>query len=125
MASGDQSLCAEVQEFFSNKIEIAQVKKGVSRMSAECLPPAVTASLIEEVAKRAVINLKSKKAPKPFKVTKPIKMTVEFEQSDMADRAALMPHAIRTIERRVEYVASDMVTIYHAFRTMLALARSG
>ncbi len=123
MASGDQTLCAEVQEFFGNKIEIAQVKKAVSRMSAECLPPAVTASLIEKAARRAAINLKSKKAPKPFKVTKPINLTVKFEQSDMADRAALMPHAIRTVERRVEYVASDMVTIYHAFRTMLALAR--
>jgi D-amino peptidase len=123
MASGDQTLCAEVQEFFGNKVEIAQVKKAVSRMSAECLPPAVTASLIEEVAKRAVINLKSKKAPKPFKVTKPINLTVKFEQSDMADKAALMPHATRTMERRVEYVANDMVTIYHAFRTMLALAK--
>jgi D-aminopeptidase len=83
----------------------------------------VTASLIEEVAKRAAINLKSKNAPKPFKVIHPIKMTVEFEQSDMADRAALMPHAKRTIDRRVEYTADDMITIYLAFRTMLALAR--
>jgi D-amino peptidase len=123
MASGDQTLCAEVQELFGSKIETAQVKKAVSRMSAECLPPAVTASLIEQAAKRAVINLKSKKTPKPLKVTKPINLTVKFEQSDMADKAALMPHAIRTVERRVEYVASDMVTIYLAFRTMLALAR--
>jgi len=123
MASGDQTLCAEVQEVFGNKIEIAQVKKAVSRMSAECLPPIVTASLIEQAARRAVINLKSKKAPKPFKLTKPINLTVKFEQSDMADKAALMPHAIRTIERRVEYVANDMVTIYLAFRTMMALAR--
>jgi len=123
MASGDQTLCAEVQELFGSKIEVAQVKRAFSRMSAECLPPAVTASLIEEVARRAVINLKSKKAPKPLKVTKPINLTVKFEQSDMADKAALMPHATRTIERRVEYVAPDMVTIYLAFRTMLALAR--
>ena len=124
MASGDQTLCAEVREFFGNAIETAQVKKAMSRMSAECLPPAQTAKLIEEVAKRALINLKSKKAPKPFKISKPIKMTVEFVQSDMADRAALMPHAKRTIDRRVEYVADDMITIYLAFRTMLALARA-
>lgn len=123
MASGDQTLCAEVREFFGNEIETAQVKKAVSRMAAECLPPAETSKLIEEVAKRAVINLKSEKAPKPFKVTKPIKMTLEFEQSDMADRAALMPQAKRAVDRRVEYVADDMVTIYLAFRTMLALAR--
>jgi D-amino peptidase len=122
MASGDQTLCAEVREFFGNQIETAQVKKATSRMAAECLPPAETSKLIEEVAKRAAINLKSKKAPKPFKVTKPIKMTVEFIQSDMADRAALMPQAKRTVDRRVEYTADDMITIYQAFRTQLALA---
>jgi len=124
MASGDQTLCAEVREFFGNAIETAQVKKAMSRMSAECLPPAQTAKLIEEVAKRALINLKSKKAPKPFKISKSIKMTVEFEQSDMADRAALMPHAKRTIDRHVEYLADDMITIYLAFRTLLALAKA-
>jgi D-amino peptidase len=123
MASGDQTLCAEVREVFGSKIETAQVKKAVSRMSAECLPPAATSKLIEETAKRAVINLKTKKTPRPLKVTKPINLAVKFEQSEMADKAALMPHATRTVERRVEYVASDMVTIYHAFRTMLALAR--
>ena len=123
MASGDQTLCAEVRELFGSKIETAQVKNAVSRMSAECLPPAVTSSLIEETARRAVINLRSKKTPKPLKVTKPINLLVKFEQSEMADKAALMPNATRTVERRVEYVAPDMVTIYLAFRTMLALAR--
>jgi D-amino peptidase len=123
MASGDQTLCAEVQEFFGSKVETAEVKKAVSRMSAECLPPAVTARLIEKTARRAVTNLINKRAPKPFKVTKPINLTVKFEQSEMADKAALMPNATRTIERRVEYVAPDMVMIMRAFRTMLALAR--
>jgi len=50
-------------------------------------------------------------------------MTIEFEQSEMADSAACMPRAKRGVDRRVEYVADDMVTIYLAFRTMLALAR--
>jgi len=124
MASGDQALCAEVKEFFGGEIETAQVKKAVSRMAAECLPPALTSKLIEEAAQRAVGNLKNKKAPKPFKISRPIKMTLEFQQSDMADRAALMPHAKRTIDCRVEYSADDMLVIYLAFRTMLALARS-
>jgi D-amino peptidase len=123
MASGDQTLCAEVQEFFGSNVETAQVKKAVSRMSAECLPPPVTSTLIEVAAKRAMLNLKNQKAPGPFKIPAPIKMTIEFGQSDMADRAAVMPHARRSIDRRVEYVADDMVTIYRAFRTLLALAK--
>jgi D-amino peptidase len=123
MASGDQTLCAEVKEFFGEQVETAQVKKAVSRMSAECLPPLVTTKLIEEAAQRSVEKLRTKKAGKPFKVTQPIKMTLEFVQSDMADRAAFMPGAKRTTERRVEYMSEDMVTIYRAFRTLLALAR--
>jgi D-amino peptidase len=123
MASGDQTLCAEVKEFFGEQVETVQVKKAVSRMSAECLPPLVTMKLIEEAAQHAVEKLGNNKAGKPFKITQPIKMTLEFEQSDMADRAAFMPGAKRTIDRRVEYVAEDMVTIYRAFRTLLALAR--
>lgn len=123
MASGDQTLCAEVRDFFGNKIETAQVKKANGRMSAECLPPEETSKLIEEVAKRAVINLKSGKAPKPFKVSAPIKMTLEFVQSEMADKAALMPGTKRGQDRRVEYTADNMVTIYQAFRTMLSAAR--
>jgi len=123
MGSGDQTLCAEVREFFGNQIETAQVKKAVSRMAAECLPPEQTGKLIEEVAKRAVINLKSGKAPKPFTVSKPIKMRVEFEQSEMADKASYMPHAKRAEDRCVEYIADDIGIIYQAFRTMLALAK--
>lgn len=123
MASGDQTVCAEVRDFFSDKIETAQVKKATGRMSAECLPPAETSKLIEEVAKRAVINLKSGKAPNPFKVSTPINMTIEFVQSDMADKAALMPGARRVDDRHVEYISDNMVTIYQAFRTMLSAAR--
>lgn len=123
MASGDQTLCAEVKEIFGKEIETAQVKRAVSRMSAECLPPEVTSRLIEETAKRAVTNLRNASAPKPLNLSKPIRMTIEFEQSEMADSAACMPRAKRGVDRRVEYVADDMVTIYLAFRTMLALAR--
>ncbi|MEW6402793.1 MAG: M55 family metallopeptidase [Chloroflexota bacterium] len=123
MASGDQSLCSEVREFFGRQIETAQVKKAFSRMSAECLPPSVTAGLIEGAAQHAVLKLKEGKGPKPFKVTAPIRMEVEFIQSEMADGACIMPGAERGLDRRVAYTADDMLIIYRAFRTLLALAR--
>jgi D-amino peptidase len=122
MASGDQTLCAEVKALFGDRVEAVQVKKAVGRFSAECLPPAVTTRLIEEAAARAVANLAAHQAPEPLKIAGPIKMKVVFTQSDMADRAALLPHAIRTVDRCVEYVADDMVTIYRAFRVMASLA---
>ncbi len=123
MASGDQTLCAEVREFFGNQIETAQVKKALSRKSAECLPPSVTAGLIEGASQHAVLQLEDGKGPKPFKVTTPIHMEIQFIQSEMADNAAIMPGAQRGTDRRVTYTADDMLTIYRAFRTLLALAR--
>jgi D-amino peptidase len=123
MASGDQTLCREAKEFFGDEIVTAQVKKAVGRMAAECLPPEVTSRLIDEAAACAVNNLQSQKAPVPFKVPAPIKLKIEFGQSEMADKAALLPYARRTAGRCVEYVADDMITIYRAFQVMLALAR--
>ena len=123
MASGDQSLCVEVREFFGERIETAQVKKAVSSMSAECLPPSATSKLIEDAAKRAVENLKSGTAPKPFKIMGSIKLMVEFEQSHMADKAALLPFTKRTVDRCVEYIADDIMTTYLVFRSMTALAK--
>lgn len=123
MASGDQTLCAEVREFFGSRIETAQVKVASARMAAKCLAPSVTSQLIEDAARRAMKNLKNGAAPEALKIPSPIKLTIEFEQSDMADRAAIMPQAVRGPDRRVEYVAGDMLTIYRAFRTLLALAK--
>jgi D-amino peptidase len=122
MVSGDQTVCAEVRETFG-AVETAIVKKAIGRMAAECLPPAKTAELIESAARRAVEKLKAGKAPQPLKIEAPITMLLEFVQSEMADKASIMPGAKRLEDRKVQYIADDMVTIYYAFRTLLALAR--
>jgi D-amino peptidase len=122
MVSGDQTVCAEVRDVFGD-VETAVVKKAIGRMAAECLPPAVTGKLIEDAAKRAVERMKKGQAPAPFRVPAPITMVLEFVQSEMADKAMIMPGASRLEDRKVKYVADDMLTIYYAFRTLLALAR--
>jgi len=122
MISGDQTVCAEACDFFGD-LETVVVKHAIGRMAAECLPPAVTAKMIEEAAERAVQRLKNKQAPPPFKASSPIEMILEFVQSEMADKAMIMPGAMRLGDRKVRYTADDMVTIYFAFRTLLALAR--
>ncbi len=122
MMSGDRSACAEARDFFG-ELEIAVVKQAAGRMSAECLPPAVTIPLIEAAAQRAVTRLANKQAPPPFRVELPIVMIVEFVQSEMADRAMIMPGACRLEDRQVQYAAGDMLTAHLAFRTLLALAR--
>jgi D-amino peptidase len=121
MISGDQSACAEAAGLLQG-IETAVVKYASGRMAAECLPPSVTQNLIQAAATRAVQHLKKGQAPQPLKIAPPITMTIDFVQSEMADRAALLPGANRA-GRRLQYTAPDMPTLYAAFRAALALAR--
>jgi D-amino peptidase len=122
MISGDQTVCAEARDFLGD-LETAEVKRAFGRMSAECLPPLVTAGLIESAAERAAKRLMNKQAPPAFRIQPPMVMIVEFVQSEMADKAMIMPGAVRLEDRKVKYVANDMLTIYFAFRTLLASAR--
>lgn len=121
MVSGDQTVCAEAREFFGD-VETAVVKTAAGRMAAECRSPQETQPLIEEAARRAVSRLAQKQAPAPFEVTAPVRMVIEFTRSEMADEAAILPGARRVEDRKVAYTADDMLTIYFAFRALLALA---
>ncbi len=122
MISGDQAVCDEAREILG-EVETAVVKRASGRMAAECLPIQVAQGLIQTCATRAVSRLQEGQAPAPLKIATPIHMAVDFVQSEMADRAMLLPGAERREGRRVEYTASDMLQIYAAFRAMLALAR--
>ena len=46
-------------------------------------------------------------APPPFKLEAPIKVTVELQSSDMADRAMLLPGVSRE-GRKLSFTAGDM-----------------
>jgi D-aminopeptidase len=92
-------------------------------MSAELLAPEVAQEKIKAAATRAVQRLEKGQAPEPYRIQTPVQIVVEFVQSEMADKAAIFPGAVRGEDRRVEYVAEDMVIAYRAFRTLLALAR--
>jgi len=122
--SGDQSACAEAADLVPG-VETAVVKQASGRMAAECLPPEVTQLRICEAAKRAVVRLASGKAPTPLRLGQPLALVVELIQSDMADRAAGLPGALRTAARRIEVTVEDPPAAYRAFRALVALARSG
>ena len=121
MISGDQSACAEARELLGD-LETVIVKHAHGRMSAECLPPEVSQGLIQSGAARAVERIKDGSAPHALVLPVPVTLSVDFVQSEMADRAMILPGA-RRIDRRVEYTARDMVEAYAAFRTLLSLAR--
>jgi D-amino peptidase len=120
MASGDQTACEQISELLGD-IETAVVKQAVGRFAAECLPPQVSQELIYTAAHRAVERLAEDDVPEPFVMDTPIRVTVEFPSSDMADRAATMPFTERE-GTCVSFTASEMTVAYKAFRSMVSLA---
>lgn len=123
MVSGDQTACAEVENLLGD-VERAVVKQATGRYAAECLPPQVTQEMIFLSAARAVTRLVEGDSPDPFVLDSPIRATVEFFTSDMADRAALMP-ATQREATRVSLAGTDMVTVYRGFRALVTLALAG
>lgn len=118
--SGCAAACAEAQALLG-EIETAPVKWASGRMGAECLPPAVSQAAIYEAARRAVQRLAQGQSPEPLVVRTPVELAVEFNTSEMADGAALLPEARRD-GRTLTFVAPDMVTAYRLFRAATALA---
>lgn len=120
MASGDQTACEQMCDLLG-ALETAIVKQATGRFAAECLAPQVTQELIYEAACRAVERLGEGDINDPFVLDTPIRVTVEFFTSDMADRASKIPYTQRE-GTRVSFSAKEMETAYTAFRSMVMLA---
>jgi D-amino peptidase len=120
MLTGDQTACSQATELLG-RIETVVVKTAISRMAAECLPPDVTAELIQNAASQAVKRLRASDAPKPFVVTSPVHVTLDFNSPDQADQAALLPGSKRLDGRRLTFTADDMLKAYFAFQAAVAL----
>ena len=120
MATGDQTACSQIVELLGD-MEMAVVKQATGRFAAECLTPAVTQELIALAASRAVERLMDGDVPDPFVLDTPVRVTVEFFTSDMADKASKIPFAERE-GTRVSLSVEEMVTAYSGFRSLVMLA---
>jgi D-aminopeptidase len=72
---------------------------------------------------RAVQRLADGDAPDAFVVDAPVRVTVEFFSSNMADGAMRVPFAVRD-GTRVSFSAADVILAYGAFRALVRLASS-
>ena len=120
MVSGDQTACAQVVDILGD-METAIVKQATGRYAAECLPPQMTQELIFMSAARAVTRLQDSDVPDPFVLDLPVRVTVEFFTSDMADRASKIPFTQRD-GTRVSLTTPEMASAYSGFRSMVTLA---
>jgi D-amino peptidase len=120
MVTGDQTACAQVVEILGD-METTVVKQATGRYAAECLPPQVTQEMIFMSAARAVTRLQDGDVPDPFVIDLPVRVTVEFFTSDMADRASKIPFTQRD-GTRVSLTTQEMASAYGGFRSMVTLA---
>ena len=120
MTSGDQTACRQIVEQLGD-METAVVKQATGRFAAECLAPEVTQELIFTAAARAVNRLAEGDVPDPFVLDTPVRVTIEFFTSDMADRATRIPFTQRD-GTRVTFTAQEMASAYNGFRAMVMLA---
>ncbi len=120
MVSGDQTACAQVVDILG-EMEMAVVKNATGRFAAECLTPQVTQDLIFMCAARAVSRLSEGDVSDPFVLDTPVRVTVEFFMSDMADRATRIPFTQRE-GTRVSFSAQEMASAYNGFRALVMLA---
>ena len=120
MLTGDQTACAQASDLLGD-IETVVVKTALSRMAAECLPPQVTEESIQVAANRAVKRLKAGEAPKPFIVSTPVHVTIDFNSTEQADQAALLPGSTRVDGRRLTFTSENMLAAYFAFQAAVAL----
>jgi D-amino peptidase len=120
MASGDQTACGQIVEQLGD-MEMAVVKQATGRFAAECLTPEVSQELIFTTAARGVNRLMEGNVPDPFVLDTPVRVTVEFFTSDMADKATRIPFTQRD-GTRVSFTAQEMASAYNGFRAMVMLA---
>ena len=120
MVSGDQTACAQVVDILGD-METAVVKQATGRFAAECLTPEVSQELIFTTAARAITRLTDGDVPDPFVLDTPVRVTIEFFTSDMADRATRIPFTQRD-GTRVSLTTQEMASAYNGFRAMVMLA---
>lgn len=116
--SGDSEVTAEAIEVLGN-VETVAVKEPRSQFAALCLHPEKAQELIREKVAHALRNLSEYK---PLTPPAPCRVKVQFHTSGQADRAAIMPGAVRIDPVTVQFTGEDYLEAYRGARTMISLA---
>jgi len=121
LVTGDDVTCEDAATY-APRAQTVAVKDCVSRYSAICRPPRVTASAIRSAAASAV-KLAGRR--EPARETAGFRVEVEVDAAQLAQAAAIVPTVERTGERSVAYrsgTAWDMIRCFKAVTTLISAA---
>jgi D-amino peptidase len=117
LVSGDRALAAEARALLGSSVETIVVKEAVGRFAARSVTPAIACERIRAGAAAAL-----KREHRVFTVSSPVRLEVDFVQTEMADMAELVPGSVRTAGRTVSYTGDDYREVFRAWRAMYNLA---
>jgi D-amino peptidase len=116
MVSGDQALAAEANALLGT-VEAVIVKHAVGRFAARSVHPGESCRRIREGATAAL-----RRPHRPYVLSTPITLDVEFALTQMADMAELTPGSVRTGGRTLQYRHDDYREVFRAWRAFYNLA---
>lgn len=102
MVSGDAAACEEAKECLGKQVACAVVKQGIGREKAECIDLKLAEERICDAAYEGISRVKEML---PFILPRPLKIQVEFKNSDYCDEG----HALRPDVRRVNDCTLEMI----------------
>jgi D-amino peptidase len=118
LVCGDDKTVQEAKRFLG-RVETVAVKRGITRYAAESIHPEEAQHRIKEAARHAFENLN---VFKPFVLPKPLKLTIRFANSGMADEASIIPGTRRIDAFNVEYKAKDILELHNMMQVMVTIA---
>jgi len=121
LVTGDDRTCADAASYAPAAPKVA-VKECVSRYSAVCLPPAVTAAAIRSAASQAAALA----GRRPPALGARFGVEIEVDAAQLAQAAALVPGVRRTGDRTVVYESSsarEMIRCFKVVAVMISDAR--
>ncbi len=118
LVSGDRKVCEDVKEEIG-EIETVSVKTALSRYCANNLPYDNLIKNYKTSVKKAMESIGSAE-PLP-KLENPT-ITIDFQQSIMAEIVENIPGVVKTGEQTVSYEGADISDLYRVMRSAITLA---
>jgi D-amino peptidase len=115
LVTGDDKTVLEMKSLVPS-IESAEVKKGISRYTANCLPPEATYGLIKEAAKKALSS-----DVRPYVAKSPVTAEIEFSSIEMANIASWVPTVELVEPRKVSCIGDNFVEAWQTIFTPMLL----
>jgi D-amino peptidase len=121
LVTGDDATIRDADTLFgAGKYVGVSTKRGISRSGAASVHPEVARERIHAGATQALQRLKEFK---PFMVTTPVRLELDFYYSPQADIAALIPTTERIGDRTLAFTSPDALSAYRTFLATYYISR--